>query len=154
MCACVHVCVCVHSCLRIMLITQYVFCTCKSCGFVSTLLGRFRSMFLDIFGHHYHQGRRLCHRGLGFMSAFLVMNVLSALAFPARFFCLAFVFCNRQKVIIYLSCVVTSHTVVYRSEILWPRTAFKKNQCLHVYFLLCSDSQTANMQAFISKFIY
>lgn len=148
MCVCVHVCVCVHSCLRIMLITQYVFCTCKSCGFVSTLLGRFRSMFLDIFGHHYHQGRRLCHRGLGSMSDFLVMNVLSVLAFPARFFCLAFVFCNGQKLIIYLSCVVTSHTVVYRSEILWPRTAFKK---ISVY--MCT-SCFANMQAFISKFIY
>lgn len=92
--------------------------------------------------------------GLGSLSAFLVMNVLSALAFPARFFCLAFIFSNGQKLIMYISCVVTEPTVVYRSKILWSRNAFKKNQCPYVYFLLRSDSQTANMQALISKFIY
>lgn len=62
--------------------------------------------------------------GLGSLSAFLVMNVLSA--FAARFFCLAFIFSNGQKLIMYISCVVTEPTVVYRSKILWSRNAFKK----------------------------
>lgn len=87
-----------------MLITQYVFCAWKSCGFVSTLLGRFRSMFLAVFGHHYHHHY---HSG-GYVTArsdLWVLSWLSALAFPARLLCLAFVFCNGQKLQMYLFAV-------------------------------------------------
>lgn len=63
---------------------------------------------------------------LGSIRALLVMNVLSALASPDRFFSLALVLCNGQKLITSISCVLTEHTALYRSEILCSHDAFKE----------------------------
>lgn len=83
----------------------------------------------------------------------IVMNVLSASAFPAV--SLSSHFLHRRKRNWSCTFAVLQQNIMFNIDQLFcGHITPLKNRCLHVYFLCDSDSQTVNMQASISKFIY